>query len=428
MNGVFVGHWHHRVGKDELHYADSWIAHSQGRPLSLSLPFTPGNTVLRAEQVNYFFENLLPDSRDIRTRLAQRFQCASDEPFDLLAEIGRDCIGAIQLLPLDEEPQNLKQICFETLSEDRLFETLYSSYTSRTGLEASLGDELRISLAGAQEKTALLRHKNAWCLPSGATPTTHIFKFPLGLVGNLKLDMQHSVENEWLCSKIFQAFGIPCANCEIGYFNGLSTLIVERFDRKIAQDQTWIMRLPQEDLCQALGLSPLKKYQTDGGPGINAIMNVLGQSAEARKDRENFFKAQLVFYLLIASDGHAKNFSIRHLERDHFVMTPLYDVLSMHPIIGKRQNQIPRQKAKLAMAIQGSKNYYFVDSIKRRHFVTQAGKVGFSSAEASAIINGILEQVDDVITMLESQFSEKVPERMVEAIFSGMKKQRDLLK
>lgn len=105
-------------------------------------------------------------------------------------------------------------------------------------------------------------------------------------------------------------------------------------------------------MCQASGTSPLKKYQMDGGPGITTIMGILSGSDNASEDRNLFFKTQIIFWLLAATDGHAKNFSIAHLPRNSYHLTPLYNVLSTHPIIGSSHNQIAIQKAKLAMAVR----------------------------------------------------------------------------
>ena len=183
-------------------------------------------------------------------------------------------------------------------------------------------------VAGAQEKTALLRHEGQWLLPHGSTPTTHIFKLPLGLVGHMQADMRTSVENEWMCSKIMEAYEIPIARCEIESFEDQKALVVERFDRTPSSDGSWIIRLPQEDMCQATGTSPLHKYQSDGGPGITQIMELLLGSDDAEQDRNNFFKTQIIFWVLAATDGHGKNFSIAHLPGGSYRATPIYDVLS----------------------------------------------------------------------------------------------------
>lgn len=420
MNGELVGYWYRKAGVDELQYADDWINGELGRPLSLSLPFTPGNQKLRGDKVTYYFDNLLPDSRDIRERLARKFYTNSTTPFDLLVELGRDCIGAIQLLAEGEKPVNIKQIIKKPLTDSAIASHL-RSVVSNNLIGHHYGDEyLRISLAGAQEKTALLWHDNQWCEPLGATPTTHIFKLPMGLVGNMKADMQESVENEWLCSKIVAAFGLPVAHCDIAQFEDQKVLIVERFDRKISSDKSWIIRLPQEDFCQAQGLSSLKKYQNEGGLSVSDCMKLLDHSVHAIRDKQIFFKAQIIFWLLIATDGHAKNFSIRHLSRDTFELTPLYDILSIHPIIGNKSNQIAIQKAKMAMAIRGSKNYYLIQKIQRRHFIKQAVTVGISAGEADNMISEIVELVESVIEQVVELLPRQFPKELADKILQGM--------
>ena len=128
----------------------------------------------------------------------------------------------------------------------------------------------------------------------------------------MRADMRTSVENEWLCSKIVAAYGLPIARCEMARFEDQKVLVVERFDRRLSSDETWIVRLPQEDMCQATGTPALHKYESDGGPGIEAIMEVLSGSTRAAQDRRDFFMTQMIFWLLAATDGHAKNFSIAH--------------------------------------------------------------------------------------------------------------------
>jgi len=104
MNGAYVGYWQRSLGAEELYSDQTWVNSEQGRPLSLSLPFTPGNQKYQGDKVRFYFDNLRPDSTQIRERLAQKFSTESTSPFDLLVELGRDCVGAIQLLPIDEPP------------------------------------------------------------------------------------------------------------------------------------------------------------------------------------------------------------------------------------------------------------------------------------------------------------------------------------
>lgn len=138
----------------------------------------------------------------------------------------------------------------------------------------------------------------------------------------------------------------------------------------------WIARLPQEDFCQATGRPPTQRYERDGGPSMNEILEILATSAYAERDRANFVLAQLTFWLLAATDGHAKNFSIHHLAGGAFEMTPLYDVLSAWPAIGNRTNQLPLQDAKLAMAVAGKNRHYKLVDIQPRHWQALATRIG----------------------------------------------------
>jgi len=423
MNGIPVAVWDKMRDEERLMYFADWPEQAEGRPLSLSLPFTPNNQAYRGAVVSSFFDNLLPDNDAIRRRLAQRHQAENMDPFSLLAEVGRDCVGAIQLLPPDEEPVDLFSISGRTLNEAEVANILRNATSTAPLGQADEHDDLRLSIAGAQEKTALLYHDGEWQLPEGSTPTTHIFKLPLGLVGNRRADMHTSVENEWLCSKLLAAYGLPIAHCDIGNFEDQKVLIVERFDRTSASDRSWIIRLPQEDMCQATGISSLRKYQSDGGPGIADVMRVLNGSDKAQQDKRNFLKTQIVFWLLAATDGHAKNFSIAHQAGASYCATPLYDVLSAHPITGPGPNQIAARRLKLAMAVRGSSNYYLIDRIQRRHWSAQAEQVGLGGALAEEIIGEVIMATEGVLEAVGKQLPEGFPAKLADAIFDGIIRQ-----
>jgi len=154
-------------------------------------------------------------------------------------------------------------------------------------------------------------------------PTTHIFKLPLGLVGNRRADLSQSVPLEWLSMQVARELGLPVANVEIGQFEDQTALSVKRFDRQLSAHKTWWQRIPQEDFCQALGLSPAHKYEADGGTGIRSIMDVLLGSENAEADRRVFFTTQILFWLMAATDGHAKNFSLHVRAGGSYRLAPL---------------------------------------------------------------------------------------------------------
>ncbi|WP_244129833.1 HipA N-terminal domain-containing protein [Burkholderia gladioli] len=181
-NGEPVGRWTVTArGEMELRYDDAWFRSPRRRPLSLSLPFTVGNAAIRGPAVSHYFEGLLPDSDTIRKRVAARFRTGSTDAFDLLRVIGRDCVGALQLLPEGEMPQGIDRIDGIALDEEAIEPDRFAGARDPD-------DDFRISLAGAQEKDAFLWWNGRWMKPRGATPTTHIFKLPLGLIGGRRAD------------------------------------------------------------------------------------------------------------------------------------------------------------------------------------------------------------------------------------------------
>ena len=429
QNGIPVGQWTNAANTSTFEYFDQWIEHEQGRPLSLSMPFRPDNAAYSGDVVTNYFDNLLPDSEPIRRRLAQRHHTGGTSPFELLAAIGRDCAGAAQLLPVDQVPDDLFGVHGDPIDEQRIAQLLRSTTAPAGGLaRADANAELRISIAGAQEKTALLWRDGEWLLPQGSTPTTHILKLPLGLVGDMQADFRTSVENEWLCCQIMELFCLPVARTAMLQFEDQKVLAVERFDRKNSDDGTWIARLPQEDMCQAVGCSPLQKYQREGGPGIERIMQLLFGSEAAEFDRLNFYKTQLIFWLLAATDGHAKNFSISLLPGGRYRATPLYDVLSAHPIVGTGRNQIQPRDAKLAMAVRGSANYYEVYRIQRRHWSAMARRVNLGARTAERIINELLAQTPQVVQNAYQRIPEGFPQDVADSILQGMLRQLETLR
>jgi len=419
MNGDRVASWSRHKLDHELVYEPDWVLSPQGRPLSLSLPFIPGNQPHRGDRVRWFFENLLPDRADVRNRLRDRFHAASAQAFDLLAEIGRDCIGAIQVLADDADIPAIKEIKGEALSEAAIARSLEVAGGLRLpGFES---DDFRISLAGAQEKTAFLWHKKKWQRPLEATPSTHIFKLPMGGVGGMVGPGTGSIENEWLCSKIVAAYGLPVAPSTMASFGAQQVLIVERFDRKLSQDKSWLLRLPVEDFCQIKGLPPEKKYEADGGPGIDAIMSILAGSSTPECDREIFFKAQMIFWLLAAADGHAKNFSIYLDPQGQYHLAPLYDILSVYPWTESGVNRLPIQKLKMAMAVRGKNPHYHWDGIHRNHWEETARRNGLGS-RFTRLADEVIEYTPKVIQSVLSQLPADFPANIADAIFSGMRR------
>lgn len=255
--------------------------------------------------------------------------------FDLLSEIGRDSVGAVTLIPEDETVTH-PIMAWEKLTEARLEEVL-TAYKADIPLGMIREEnDFRISVAGAQEKTALLRIGNDWCIPKGITPTTHIIKLPIGEIRqpNATLDLSQSVDNEYYCLLLAKELGLNVPDAEIIKAGNVRALAVERFDRRWNAERTVLLRLPQEDMCQTFGLPSSVKYESDGGPGIARIMAFLMGSSEALKDRYDFMKFQVFQWLIGATDGHAKNFSVFIQAGGSYRLTPFYDIISAFPVLG----------------------------------------------------------------------------------------------
>lgn len=423
MNGEPVGIWGRtQAGVDTFQYHASWMDSARGRPISITMPFESSATH-RGPVVTAWFENLLPDSVDIRSRIARRFR-VDVSARSLLREIGRDCVGAVQLLPDGEVPPTVDVTTTEMLAASDIARLLRGVTSSPYAGESDGGEVFRISLAGAQEKAALLQRNGHWYRPTGSTPSTHILKLPLGLVGSMRYNLQSSVENEWLCLRLLSELGFDVASATMATFEDAVSqervLVVERFDRVWSDDGTHVVRLPQEDFCQAHGVPPTRKYETDGGPGIREGMALLRAGLNSEADVRTFVLTQLAFWLLAATDGHAKNFSI-FLNRRGYVMTPLYDVISAWPIIGAGADKLPLQKARMAMALRGKSLHREIDGITTRHWRMLAEQSAVAGVFDAMV--RMIESVPAVMSAIEGDLPQGFPESIWVAISQGMQRQ-----
>lgn len=420
MNGEWVGLWSvGRTGQHTFSYADGWREHPKSRPLSLSLPLTADGQ-LSGPAVENYFENLLPDNELIRRRLSGRFKTRGVDPFSLLQAIGRDCVGAVQLLPVTAPAPDVRRVDGDLLTTEQI-EAMLAGLGSSVGLGAMDGDDdFRISIAGAQEKTALLKVGDQWYRPRDATPTTHILKPPIGVTPGRNLDLTLSAENEWLCARILTSLGLPVADCHVVRFCSSKALVVKRFDRQWQRDPDWLVRMPQEDLCQVLGQASVNKYEDAGGPGMDACLRVLAGGTRYEADGRIFLLAQLAFWLLAAIDGHAKNFSVFLLPGGRYHLTPLYDVMSAWPIIGAGPNAIQYKKARLAMAVRSQSAHYKLSEILPRHWKAVAARSGIASMwEAMCTM---VEEVPAALGRVANELPHDFPPVLADTVFDGVRR------
>lgn len=267
---------------------------------------------------------------------------------------------------------------------------------------------------------ALLWHSELWQRPIGATPTTHIFKLPIGRIEHAGIDLSDSVENEWLCLEILRGFGLPVPVVQIKKSEDIKVLVIERFDRELSRDKTWFIRHPQEDMCQANGFSSALKYESDGGPGIATIMELLKSALPPEDARKQFIQTVFLFWLLGAIDGHAKNFSIFLRQGGRFELTPIYDVISAYPLAEKRQ--IEYRKMNMAMALHSQNTHYTWHEVMSRHWFEESRRVDFPATEMQAIIDQTIGAMDDVITGISTRLPADFPADISTPIFEEIRK------
>jgi serine/threonine-protein kinase HipA len=413
LNNRLVGHLHKAAsGAVEFRYDPSWLGWEHALPVSLSLPLR--EDAFRGEAVTAVFDNLLPDSDALRRRVAEKVGAAGTDAYSLLAAIGRDCVGGLQFIAADDDHDDDRHDDGHVLSgdvlDDKAIEKLLKGL-AQAPLGVTRDDDFRISVAGVQQKTALLRHDGRWLKPHGTTPTTHIFKTQIGELPN-GIDLSNSVENEYYCLRLAAAFGLPVNHAEIATFGETTALVIERFDRRWTKDGR-LLRLPQEDCCQALSVPPTRKYQSDGGPGMVQLLNLLKGSDTPAEDQAILLKAQLFFWLIGATDGHAKNFSIYLAPGGRYHLTPLYDVLTAQPSLDT--GQIQRKQMKLAMSV-GSKNHYRIAEVQGRHFVQTGEAAGVPKKLVQDSIEQIAATAEAALAKIESELPKGFPEAIHKSV------------
>lgn len=421
QNGDLVGYLSKEPsGAIDFIYADEWLSNERTYPVSLSLPLR--EDAFKGAPVVAVFENLLPDSESLRSRVAEKVGADGTDAYSLLAQIGRDCIGALQFFSEETEIDfsDINAINGETISDEEIESLLNNLARVPLGLDRE--HDFRISVAGAQEKTALLLHKGKWLRPSGATPTTHILKTQIGELPN-GVDLSNSVENEFYGLAVMEAFGLPVNKVEIKTFGDTKSLVIERFDRAWTEGGT-LLRLPQEDCCQALSIPPSRKYQNDDRPAnekqpsMVEILNLLKGSDKPAEDQKAFLKAQIIFWLIGATDGHGKNFSIYLGQGGRFALTPFYDVLTAQPFFDAHSLQ--QKEMKMAMSV-GDNNHYRMEEIVGRHFVQTVQKAGLPEYIAKDVLDEIADSAEKAMQSVEKKLPSDFPEEIHESVMRALK-------
>jgi serine/threonine-protein kinase HipA len=359
-------------------YAPEWLKASGSFPLSLSLPLR--GEPYADDAARPFFANLLPEG-DLRQLIARRLHISEQNIYGLIEKIGGDCAGAISILP---HPQGLAETSgYRELDEEALHKVL-TELPKRPFLAGEEG--IRLSLAGAQNKLPVYKENDRIHIATGNSPSTHILKPPIpGIEG--------SVENEAFCMALGRRLGLPVADA-VTRKNRDTILIVTRYDRKRAKDGT-VLRVHQEDFCQALGILPEQKYEGEGGPSLSQCFALLKEaSIRPAVDRRSLL-GWVIFNVLIGNaDAHAKNLSLL-LADPGPRLAPFYDIISTQVY--------PHLAAKTAMKIGGENR---PDWLQPRHWERLADSIGLKRGYVLTAVQNMASRIVDEAESLVRAFEE----------------------
>jgi serine/threonine-protein kinase HipA len=387
MGVVYQG----RDGRLSFTYDPGWQNDPDAFPLSLSMPLA----VAQHEHgyVSAFLTGLLPDNETVLARWGQEFGVSRRNAFALLAHVGEDCAGAAQFVrperldALFPKPRT-RQIQWLTVSD-------VAARLRALGSDAAAwrlaGDTGQFSLAGAKPKTALLCDGKRWGVPWGRTPTTHILKPPTP-------DFDGIVENEHLCLRLAHTLGLVVAESRVERFDDQIAIVLERFDRVINARR--IIRIHQEDTCQALGVSPTRKYENEGGPGAREVVELLrNYSSNATEDVATFVDALIFNWLIAGTDAHAKNYALLLGRGGRVRLAPLYDLTSALPY----PDTLDPRRIKFAMRIGRE---YVIRRVGPVHWTDLATMLRLNPEDLRRRVMSMTERTPDAIAEVRREAEE----------------------
>lgn len=387
LDGRLVGHvFQERTGRFRCVYDDAWRESDDAYPLSLSLPLAAAEH--GHEPVNAFLWGLLPDNTQILTRWARTFSVSSGNPISLLVHVGADCAGAVQLIPPERVDEFLGvatgKPAVDWISEADVAQRLRDLRTMAIPRLGGTRHAGQFSLAGAQPKIALLMENGRWGVPFGRTPTNQILKPPA-------TEYHAFAENEHLCLDLAQSLGLGATRSQVMRFEHAQgsevAIVVKRFDREKVGNR--YIRVHQEDCCQALGLTPQYRYESDGGPGAARIFALIREASDQPAlDASRFIDALALNWIIAAPDAHAKNFALLHASGRRVRLAPFYDIASYLPYDPGLRH------VKLAMRLGGE---YRVRRVVRRHWEAFEQELGFDAGVIVHRVRAVAERVPDTV-------------------------------
>jgi serine/threonine-protein kinase HipA len=293
-------------------YEAAWLADSNAVPLSLALPLRPEPYVDDASRP--FFTNLLPEAQ-LRKAIARKLGLSETNDYGLLEAIGGECAGAVSLLPQGQQPDGHGH--YQSLNEDELH--ILIEQLPQNPMLAGEGD-MRLSLAGVQNKLPVYFDGQHISLPHGGKASSHILKPAIP-------EYQNSIFNEAYCMQLAKAVGLTVPEVILINNQGQWLYLVSRYDREMGKEGN-LLRLHQEDFCQALGILPETKYEKEGGPGLAACFKLIReQSIQPVVDLRQLLNWVVFNYLIGNADAHGKNVSLL-LTHQGPRLAPFYDLMS----------------------------------------------------------------------------------------------------
>lgn len=380
----YAGHLTAVDGRDlRFEYEPAYRDSSDATPLSMSLPLTRGEHP--PASVTGFFEALLPEQGAARERLELESGVSRSNAFGLLAYVGRDLPGAVCIVPEGEGLPTDGGV--EVLTEVELAERLADLRRSAASGGVPLAEHGQWSLAGAQAKLAFAYADGQWGVPHGSAPTTHIVK--PAIPGYEQFDAF-----EVTCLRAARLLGLSTAEAWLQpLVDGTHAAVVVRYDRVSGQDGS-VLRVHQEDFCQALAYPAWQKYERDGGPGLKQISFLIQRvPAHLREDSaQRVFDALAFNYVIAGTDGHARNFSLL-LSGPDAVLAPLYDLNSALPYTrpwGKRFDSVRKLHSSF---ILGSTDAFA--RVSAADWGTVGEQLGIGEGAAVERVRSIVRQVPD---------------------------------